>query len=123
MVSNLALNPTNVYVGEKVIISVLVTNIGDETGLYTVSLKIGQVVEDSKTVMLKGGQSATVTFSVTKSVPGTYTVAVGDLTSEFMVLALPTFPFLEFIVASFAAAGIFLFLLLKRSKRPDVKKS
>ncbi|MEM2970510.1 MAG: CARDB domain-containing protein, partial [Candidatus Bathyarchaeia archaeon] len=122
VVSNLASNPDKVYVGEKVTVSVLVTNVGDETGSYTVSLKIGQSVEDSKTVTLKGGQSTTVTFDVTKSFPGIYTVIVGDLTSEFTVLASPTFPFLELTAALVVSAGIVLLFLLRRPRRPNVKK-
>lgn len=120
-ISNLNVNPEKVQVGEAVTISVTVTNHGDEAGSYTVVLKIGQAVEDSKTVTLGSGQSTIVAFDVTKRVSGTYVVTIGDLTAEFTVLTSPAFPFVELVVASIVAIGIFLFIFLKKLKGPKVE--
>jgi len=120
-ISNLNVTPEKVQVGEAVTISVTVTNHGDEAGSYTVVLKIGQAVEDSKTVTLGSGQSTIVTFDVTKRVSGIYVVTIGDLTAEFTVLTSPAFPFVELVAASIVAIGIFLFIFLKKLKGPKVE--
>ncbi len=70
--SDLSISPAEVDIGETVTISVLVTNIGDLTGSYEVSLKVDNVVVATKEITLAGGASQKVTFTTTKDVAGTY---------------------------------------------------
>jgi len=91
-ISNLKIHPTKVYVNELVSITVTVTNKGYATRTQKVSLKINGVVEDEKTVTLMPGQSTDVTFTVSKSEAGTYSVEIDGLTGTFTVEEKPAPP-------------------------------
>ena len=92
-VSDLAVSPAKVNVGEAVTISVLVTNTGELSGSYQVTLKVNGVVVATKEVTVAGGSSQKVTFTTTKNVAGTYTVDVNGLVDRFVVKApLPPAP-------------------------------
>ena len=54
-VSNLVFNPSEVEVGEPVVISATVKNVGDLEGTCTVELKIDGVIEATENVTLAGG--------------------------------------------------------------------
>ena len=84
-VSNLTVTPSEVEPGDDVSVSVLVTNVGEESGNYTVTLMVDSVEEDTETVTLTGGASTSVSFTVSKTAEATYTVAVNGLTSSFTV--------------------------------------
>jgi hypothetical protein len=85
-VSNLRIVPAEVGIGNPVEISVLVRNKGDMQGTYTVTLKIDNETESTENVTLGGGASENVSFTVTKSVVGTYTVDVNGLGGSFSVV-------------------------------------
>jgi PKD repeat protein len=84
--SGLTVTPSSVNVGSPVTVSVTVKNTGDLEGTTTVDLLVNSVKEQGKTVTLAGGASQTVTFTVTKTVAGSYTVKVGSLTGSFTVV-------------------------------------
>ena len=84
-VSDLTVTPSEVEPGDDVSVSVLITNVGEESGNYTVTLTIDSVEEDTETVTLTGGASASVLFTVSKTAEATYSVAVNGLTSSFKV--------------------------------------
>jgi peptide/nickel transport system substrate-binding protein len=84
-VSNLMISPTEVIAGEAVEISVTVTNVGKQSGEYSVTLTINGVVEDVKTGSLAAGESKLVTFSVAKDAAGIYNVEVNGLLGSFRV--------------------------------------
>jgi len=86
-VSNLTIQPVEVQPKEAVIITISVANTGDLAGTYKVSLKINNVVVDTKDVTLDGGTSQKVTFTTSKDVAGSYTVNVGALSGTFVVKA------------------------------------
>ena len=88
-VSALSISPAEVDIGQSVTISALVANTGDLSGTYEVTLKINNVVVDTKDVTLAGGASQTVTFTTSKDVAGTYTVNVDGLSGTFTVKAPP----------------------------------
>jgi len=69
-ISSLAISPAEVDVGKSVTISVLASNTGDLTGSYEVTLKIDNVVVETKEVTLAGGASQKVTFTTTKDIAG-----------------------------------------------------
>jgi len=124
-VSDLKITPAEVEAGEKVTISAIVANMGEETGLYTVSLKINEVVEDSRTVMLGGEESTTVEYRVTRENLGTYVVRIDGLIGEFIVKVKPSQPFpYEYIaIASImVAAAVFVPFVLLRRRRPTAER-
>jgi len=90
-VSNLVFNPSEVEVGEPVVISATVKNVGDLEGTYTIGLKIDGVTEATENVTLTGGVTQTVSFTVTKDTPGTYTIGVNGLQRALRISAPATF--------------------------------
>ena len=68
--------------------SVLVTNTGSFTGVHQVSLKMDDVVVETSEVTLDGGDSETLSFSMTPDTVGEHTVNVSDLLETFEVKAL-----------------------------------
>ena len=85
-VSNLVFSPSEVEIGESVTISATVRNVGDLDGTYTVELKIDGVIQETKEITLAGGASKTVSFTVTKNTPRTYTIGVNGLQRLLNVL-------------------------------------
>jgi len=59
---------------------------GEETSTYIVELKINGQTIDSKLVTLGGGQSETVSFTLTEAEPGQYEVTVSGLSGSFTVV-------------------------------------
>jgi len=84
-ITGLDVTPEQVPPGQPVTVSAQVTNTGDSGGSYTVNLTVNGQVEQTKTVTLAPEAVETVTFTVTKETPGSYTVSIGDLTKEFTV--------------------------------------
>lgn len=90
-VSDFTITPPAVEPGKEVTISVLVTNVGEQPGSYTITLRIASrliSIEDEAEVTLDGGESETVSFAYTMDVDGTYNVEVDGLTGSFEVLVV-----------------------------------
>lgn len=87
VVSDLVISPLEVFVGEHVGISVMVTNIGDYRGSYIVQL--GGDFMEQKTVTLNAGESKPVTFQVTPGEERSYQINVNELSGSFIALAPP----------------------------------
>jgi hypothetical protein len=88
--TDLSIDPPQVYAGESVQISVNITNIGDLEGNYTVEFKVNDVLKSSQNVTLAGNStSEVVAYSHLEMTAGTYNVTVGDkinmLSGEFIV--------------------------------------
>jgi len=82
----LSISPAEADIGEEVTISVLVTNTGDVTGSYDVTLSINGAVEATEQVVdLASGASQEVAFAVTKETAGVYTVSVNGTTGSLVV--------------------------------------
>ncbi len=107
-VSDLAISPDEVEVGETVTIGVLVTNTGDLEDTHQVTLKIDNVAIDTKEVTLAGGASETVTFVTSQDVTGTYTVSVATESRTLAVkeAAAAPKPFNWWLVVGIIAVGI-----------------
>jgi uncharacterized membrane protein len=86
-IANLDVTPGQVLPGQPVTVSVQVANIGGGEGSYTVNLTVNGQVEQTKMVTLAPEAMETVTFTVTKETPGSYTISIGNLTEEFTVAA------------------------------------
>jgi hypothetical protein len=84
-VTGLMIFPDSVQSGETVVISASVTNVGEESGNYTVRLTIDGVERETKEVTLVGGESKVVEFGVTETSAGTHTVAVGIQSGSLIV--------------------------------------
>jgi len=100
--SNLSVSPAHVGVGSTVTVQVAVNNVGELEGSTTVDLLVNGVKEQTKTVTLAGVASTTVSFTVTKTTVGSYTVKVGDLTVSFTVVKPPApaaFTFTDLVVS------------------------
>ena len=87
--SNLSVTPAEATPGAAVAVSVTVKNNGDQSGTYSVELKLDGASKETKTGTLAGGASATVTFTVSSAAEGTHTVAVGTLSGSFKVTTPP----------------------------------
>ncbi|MFH1381564.1 MAG: helix-turn-helix domain-containing protein [Chloroflexota bacterium] len=86
-VTNLNISPVEVNPNQSVTVSVVVTNTGDLSGSYSVTLKVNNVDIGTQSLTLAGGVSQTVTFTTTKAEGGNYTVSVGGLSGTFTVRA------------------------------------
>jgi hypothetical protein len=91
-VSNLTLTPTEAEEGQPIIITVNVTNIGEESGSYFALLYINDILKENKTVELEGNETTSVEFTVIETNEGTYTVRVNDLTGTFKIVAASPTP-------------------------------
>ncbi len=119
-VANLTIGPEEVYTGEEVTISVLVTNLGELAGMHQVVLKIDDVVEASDEVTLAGGASREVSFTVTRDIAATYGVDIAGLTGAFVAKAVPPPPppvnwwLIVGIIAAVIVTGLVVFSVIRR---------
>jgi hypothetical protein len=89
IVTDLTIAPLEAEVFEPILITVNVTNIGDEPGSYMANLTINNVLEENQTVLVLGRNSTIVEFTVIEEVEGNYTVEVDDLSGSFNVKVRP----------------------------------
>ena len=85
--SDLTVSPQVAVQGEQVTVSVRVANNGTASDNQTIILKLNDKNEAQKALALEPGKSQVVTFSLSKSEPGTYRVAISNLTASFEVKA------------------------------------
>jgi len=96
--SGLVVEPRTVNEGETVTVSVKVTNIGEESASYPVTLRIDGEVEDEKTANVAPGETETVSFRVSATTEGTFAVDVNSLDGSYTVTkasglrGIPGFP-------------------------------
>ena len=129
-ISDLEVTPTEVKTGEEVTVSVRISNVGGQSGSYTLPLTINQTVEDTKTVTLEKGASTITEFKVTKQSLGTYNVEIGGLVNEFIVNENPSngtqsdsIPIEYFVLVGVVLSAIlFVTFLLIRRRGPNTEK-
>lgn len=85
-VSNFGLSPTQVQPNQPVAVSVNVTNAGGMLGAITLKLTINGVVEQTQSLTVSPRSTSQVTFTVYKTQPGTYHVAVDGQAGYFIVV-------------------------------------
>ena len=88
-VSDLSISPEEVGSGGTVTVSATVTNVGDLEGSCNVTLRVDGAVEAVETVTLAGGESTGVSFKVSRTDTGNYSVTVDGLKGVFTVIASP----------------------------------
>jgi len=122
-VTSLDLSSEQVEPGQEVLVTVNVTNTGGSEDSYTLDLTINGAVEQTKTVTLAPSASDTVTFTVIKEEPGTYTISVDGLTKEFTVAeSIVTAPswlsqYWWVILIGLVVVGLLVFFLWWRLKK------
>ena len=100
------LSASEAAIGETITASVLVTNSGEMTGDFSVSLKVNGITKETKKITLAGGESERVSFSTVEASAGSYSVDVGGFSSQFTVLPAPAIVVSREINWWFLAAGI-----------------
>jgi hypothetical protein len=83
--SNLSISPAEVLVRDIVVITAEVTNVTDVGGVYSAELKINNAAEASDEVTIPAGETQPITFATSRDAAGTYKVALGELTGQFVV--------------------------------------
>ncbi|HEX75778.1 MAG TPA: hypothetical protein G4O12_04255 [Dehalococcoidia bacterium] len=83
---HLNVSPQQANAGQPVTISINVLNNGGQIGNYNLVLKINGRVEQTKMVSVSPGTAYPVKFTVYKSEPGTYNVAIDGHHSSFTIL-------------------------------------
>ena len=86
-VTDLTINPSSVMAGETVSISVKITNVGEESGTYTVNLTIDGTITNTRTVTLSGAATQIIDFGANETTAGTHTVEVSGQSGTFTVEA------------------------------------
>jgi hypothetical protein len=87
--SNLTVDPSEVYPGEAVQVTLNTTNVGDIEGNQIINLEINNATKDAKNITLAAGASAIVEFTYIETVVGNYSAKVGDLVGAFTIKPAP----------------------------------
>ncbi|MEM4619284.1 MAG: CARDB domain-containing protein [Desulfurococcaceae archaeon] len=124
-ITSLSISPSEVKPGEVVKITINITNVGEETGSYTVKLKVDGAIVDSKTITLSGGESKIVIFEVTRNVVGTYEIEVNGQRGTFTVKEAVTpltpiktwLPYIGFVIVIILILALATFLVKKGRKQ------
>lgn len=85
-INDLEVTSNEVRVGEEVVVSVRVTNVGGQSGTFSLPLIVNQTVEETRTVTLEDGESRTIEFRLTKQTTGTYIINIDELVGQFTVI-------------------------------------
>lgn len=85
IVENLDVSPREVDPGENVYIIIDIANTTNIDGICVAELKINGILEQTARVVLKGQEKKTVTFTVVKNDPGTYSIEVNGEVDTFKV--------------------------------------
>ena len=84
-ITDLSIMPEEIELGETLNVSVLVSNDGNLSGSYPVTLKIGELLVQTKEVTLAGGEAETVSFSVIPESDGEQVIDVSGATGKCLV--------------------------------------
>jgi hypothetical protein len=72
--------------GEEIVVTTRIANTGGSEGTYIAEVSVNGKVEQSEKTVIAPGVNYTCVFKLTKNDPGTYAVAIGDLTGNFSVV-------------------------------------
>jgi hypothetical protein len=84
--ANLVISPAQVKVGEPATVFADVTNAGEISGNYTISLRVNDTDEETRTMAIGAGETETASFTLTRSTSGTYNISLGGLSGSLTVL-------------------------------------
>ena len=91
-VLNIYIQPSEVQVGEEVIVTVPIANIGDVEGTYHLVLKVNGIQSEAKEIRVAAGAIEMENFALSEDQPGTYTVEVDGHEASFIVATLEQAP-------------------------------
>lgn len=83
--SDLKIDPQVVGTCDSVSITATISNAGGAEGTYAAVLKINGTADQTDKITIAPGADYMLILEVCEPLPGTYTVAIGDLTSQFTV--------------------------------------
>ena len=83
---NLTVSPTEVAPNETVTITMEVQNVCEREEVWELPLEINGIDEQYEYIVLDGGETTTVSFSVEKDIEGSYSVRLGRLEGVFEVV-------------------------------------
>jgi uncharacterized membrane protein len=83
--SDLEINPPQANTGDKITITAKITNTGGTQGSYTAELKIDGITNQTEKATVAAGTDHMLSFKVCADCPGTYEVALGGLTGQFVI--------------------------------------
>ncbi len=89
-VSPLNITPNEVISGETCTVSAEIKNVGGADGIYTAKLTINGTEVATKDIAVASEGTEKVLFTLTEETPGSYGVALNDMTASFTVLKLPS---------------------------------
>jgi hypothetical protein len=84
--ARLSIVPAQVLPDQEVTIFASICNTGTEHDTRTVSLMVNGVAEQSQYIAVSGGACQQLTFSLSRTTPGSYEVAIDDMVGQFSVL-------------------------------------
>jgi hypothetical protein len=84
-VSDLIISPPEAEVGEEVIVTVSVKNVGEAEGIYAGTLKIDGMEVERKDVTVAGGSTQTLTFTVVREVGPSCNIEIDELTGTLVI--------------------------------------
>ena len=83
--TNLVTSRKEAEVGKPITVSVTATNIGDETGEFSLELFVNNQKREAKNIQLDGGETTSVQFEIVENAEGEYVVKLGTLTTSFRI--------------------------------------
>ena len=104
-VSNLTIDPEVADPGTAVNVTAKVINVGETSGSYSADFSVNDAVKDTKTLTLSGGETATVTFTVTETGKGNYTIKIGNATGTLSIQAPTTITLTNLIVRPYEVSA------------------
>jgi hypothetical protein len=78
--------PAQVLPNQEVTIFASICNTGAEHDTRTVSLMVNGVAEQSQPITVSGGSCQQITFTLSRTTPGIYEIAIDDMVGQFSVL-------------------------------------
>ncbi len=88
--SNLEINPAEANVCQTVVITAILTNVGNNQGSYTAELKIDGATNQTQKLTISAGGNCELCFKVAKAFPGIYKVSLGNLNGQFLIKEPPS---------------------------------
>lgn len=84
-ISSLTVSPTEVFVGDEIIVSATVMNVGNADGVYIATIVINGVTVESKGVSLSSGEFTKIFFNIMENKSGDYEIKVGQQKKMFSI--------------------------------------
>lgn len=97
-IGSLDITPNPVKVGQETIVGTSIENMGEAEGTYTASLVVDGLVEETKDIRLTGGTTESVSFTISKDSPGSYSVQIADQEAILKVIEPVRLPTGSYIV-------------------------